>query len=68
MKKLIVSMKTTDDMFSDFKKIASQIKMSRGYETFICAIQVESLGQRNTNRFGLSEKLNGVFPSLTAQT
>ena len=29
MKKLIISMKSTEDMFSDFKKVASQVKKGR---------------------------------------
>ena len=49
MKKLIVSMKTTEDMFSDFKKVASQIK--KGKSPKITHYEISFETKKDFNRF-----------------
>lgn len=47
MKKLIVSLKTTDEMFSDFKKVAQTIKSGKSPKTTHYEISFESKGDFN---------------------
>lgn len=49
MKKLIVSMKSTEDLFSDFKKVANKIKSGKAPKTTHYEISFES--KKDFNKF-----------------
>ena len=49
MKRLIVSMKTTDDLFSDFKSVATKIKKGKSPKNAHYEIAFES--EKDFNRF-----------------